>query len=176
MEEPGHGPSQVVNVIPVLVSGLRQSETRCIIWAKRLLRGRTLALRTGVADEPDEALIDRGHPSHASPMSCPSDPRCLLFAVGVHWGKIADLSLVSSWYLVCTLLRSIGGTTGWWCGTLDKGKTEVKSRTQQRLLTVSRRPGPCWSLTAPPIGPRPRRALAVITNGDISDCPFATPF
>lgn len=142
VEEPGHGPSQVVKVIPVLVSGLRQSETRCIIWARRLLRGWTLALRTGVADEPDEALIDRGHPSHASPMSCFPDPRCLLFAVGVHWGKIADLALVSSWYLVCTFLRSIGGTTGWWCGTLDKGEdgSEVKNTTEASDNIMAARP------------------------------------
>lgn len=65
-----------------------------------------------------------------------------LVAVGVSWGKIADPALVSFCYLVCALLRSISGTT-WWCGRSAGWKTEVRSRTQRRLMllvTIACRP------------------------------------
>lgn len=129
VEEPGHSPSQVVNVIPVLVSGLRQSEERCIIWARRLST-QNPGQRTGVADEPDEALIDRGHPSHASrvhvSVQTPEAGSSPSVCIGVNCRSCSRVPLLSclrspAWYR-------------WHHLVVWARKTEVRSGTQGRLL------------------------------------------
>lgn len=69
VDEPGHSPSQVVNVIRgprELSSSVR--DTLHNLGQAAVDESGPVGL--GVADEPDEALIDRGHPSHASHGAC----------------------------------------------------------------------------------------------------------